>query len=193
MCGIPSSRLWRNTIQYDEGCSLYCGESPSVLWRIFIILLRDTISTVGGYHQYCGSCSVLWWISSLLWRLLSKLGRYHQCYERYSVPWRDTISTLEIVHHCGDITAILCRDTISTVDDVHYTVEGYHQCCVGHSVLYRETTSTEKVVPKVHGVSLHGTDYTAQHWLYPPKNLLCDPIPSKESGITYLHRVYPAI
>ena len=43
--------------------------------------------------QYCGGCSVLWGVASVLRRLFSTVG--------------DSISTAEAVQYCGGITSVL--------------------------------------------------------------------------------------
>ena len=55
---------------------------------------------MGGYHQYCGGCSVLWGIASVL--------------------WEDSISTAEAVQYCGGIAAVHVGDSISTVEAIQY-------------------------------------------------------------------------
>ena len=49
--------------------------------------MGDNISTVEGYHQYCGGCSVL---------------------------WRDSISVVEAIQYCGGIASVHVGDSIST-------------------------------------------------------------------------------
>ena len=69
----------------------------------------DNISTVGGYLQYCGGCSVQWGITSVL--------------------WGDSFSTVEVVQYSRGITSVHAGDNISTVGDTISTVEGYLQYC----------------------------------------------------------------
>ena len=63
--------------------------------------MRGSFSTVEGYLQYCGGCSVHWGIASVLWRVFSTLG--------------DNIST------CGGITSVQWGDNISTVEGIQYS------------------------------------------------------------------------
>ncbi len=58
------------------------------------MLLEDTISTVGGYHQYCGWYSVL--SRGILLLVLRRMSR----------TLGVTISTLEDVEHCRGILAV---------------------------------------------------------------------------------------
>ncbi len=137
---IPSVLL-RNAIQYCGGCSVlwrdtvstvdeyhstvkdvqYDGGKPSVrqedtisaveerhsvLWRMF--------STVEGYSQYCGGCSLLWRNTTVLSKVLSTMeGNHHYCGEIPSVQWRDAVSNVEDIqcaqgkhNNCGDNTQI---------------------------------------------------------------------------------------
>ena len=48
---------------------------------------------VGGQHQYCGGCSVLWGIASVLQGIASVL-------------WRNSINTVEAVQYCEGIAAV---------------------------------------------------------------------------------------
>ncbi len=68
------------SVQYYSAFSHYCG-GCAILWSMFSnvrdiirtvgwissVLWRDTISTVKGYHQYCGGYSVQSDIISTLW------------------------------------------------------------------------------------------------------------------------------
>ncbi len=75
------------------------------------VLCVHTISTVEGYHQYCGG------LPSVLWRaIISTAGGYHQyCEGLPSVLCMATISTVEDVQYGGDTMSTL-GDTISSVD-----------------------------------------------------------------------------
>ena len=61
----------------------------------------DSFSTVGGYLQYCGGCSVQWGITS--------------------VQWGDSFSTVEGVQYIGGITSVQWGDNISTVEGIQYS------------------------------------------------------------------------
>ena len=80
-------------VQYIRDCSVHRG---------------DNISTVG-------TASVLWGISSVLWRLFSTVGGLHQ------YMWGNNISTV------GD-TSVMWR--------VFSTVEGYFQYCGGITAVH---------------------------------------------------------
>ena len=56
------------------------------MWGLASVLWEDTFSTVGGYLQYCGGCSVQWGITS--------------------VQWGDSFSTVEGIQYIGGIISV---------------------------------------------------------------------------------------
>ena len=88
-------------------------EIPSVLqqymWGDSFSTLGDTFSTVEGYLQYCGGCSVQWGDNiSTVGDNISTVG--------------DSFSTVEGIQYIGRKTSVHVGDNISTVGD--NTVEG---------------------------------------------------------------------
>ena len=75
----------------------------------------DSFSTVGGYLQYCGGCSVQWGITSVQWGITSVQWGIPSYCGGYSVHWRDNISA------CGGITSVQWGDNISTVEGIQYS------------------------------------------------------------------------
>ena len=81
------------SVQYCGGCSVHRGDNISTV--------GDSFSTVGGQLQYCGGCSVQWGdnistcggITSVLWGITSILWRVFSTVEGY-------------LQYCGGITAV---------------------------------------------------------------------------------------
>ena len=96
-------------LDYHGEGGRYCGGILSVDWIRGCLVLRDTISTVGGYHWYSEECSVL---------SRKTFGTVKGCR-----PNEYLLATLGYYQYCGD--------TISTVKD--------GQCCKGiPSVRWRD-------------------------------------------------------
>ena len=117
--------LWEgDTVSTLEGYHQYCGGISSVLWE-------------GGYHQYCGGIpssdvedvQYYWEILSEDWWVFSTVEGYHQYCGEYSVLWSILSVLLGILSVLWTIVST-GEDTISTVwHTIHY--------CERYSVLWK--------------------------------------------------------
>ena len=80
------------------------------------------MSTVGGYHEYTGGCSVHWGV------IMSTVGGYHEYTGGCSVHWGVIMSTVGGYHEYTGGCSVH-REMFSTLGDTMSTPEVYHDEC----------------------------------------------------------------
>ncbi len=100
-----------------------------------------------------------------------------------SVPWRNTISTVEEYHqYFGGVPSVYWRNTVSTMKECHQYFEGYHQYIGRCSILWKKFSTVTQIIlvslcrsesppqyrwnsPTALMESLRSTKHPAQYWM----------------------------